>query len=65
MLREKDSSGERWMIQKIKFDGYRIQAQLQAERPAIYTPGGARRDAALPADRRCARGLADEGSCHR
>ena len=33
-LREKAPSGERW-VHEIKFDGYRIQAHLQAGRPAI------------------------------
>jgi ATP-dependent DNA ligase len=33
-LREEARSGERW-VHKIKFDGYRTQAHLQAGRPAI------------------------------
>jgi bifunctional non-homologous end joining protein LigD len=38
-LPEKAPSGERW-VHEIKFDGYRIQAHLQAGRPAIYTRRG-------------------------
>jgi bifunctional non-homologous end joining protein LigD len=48
-LREEAPSGGRW-IHEIKFDGYRMQAHLKrVGRPS--TRGGARLDAALPANR--------------
>src|SRR5919106_6925274 len=38
-LREEAPSGERW-VHEIKFDGYRTQAHLQKQQPAIYTRRG-------------------------
>ena len=48
-LREKAPSGERW-VHEIKFDGYRIQAHLQADGlPSIPLPDAS--DSATPRPR--------------
>src|SRR5438477_13151359 len=37
--KEKPPSGPRW-VHEIKFDGYRVQAQLQDSRPTLFTRNG-------------------------
>ena len=38
-LRDAAPSGSRW-VHEIKFDGYRVQAQLKDGRPKLFTRGG-------------------------